>query len=91
MHLCPHDFDGLLDVTVKTSYLARWQLWDTTNPLADVTAAFAPTRRVRLLEVMGSPDNIHGTDVHTLEANSYAMLSTQVVHRTIIYSFAKCS
>ena len=91
MHLCPHDFDGLLDVTVKTSYLTRWQLWDTTNLLADVTAAFAPTRLVRLLEVRGSPDNIHRTDVHTVEANSCAVLSTRLVHRTIIYSFAKCS
>ena len=91
MHLYPNDFDGLRDVTVKTSYLARSQLWDTTNPLADVTAMLAPARRVWLLEVMGSPDNIHGTDVHTLEANGYAVLSTQVVHRTIIYSFAKRS
>ncbi|MBC7762486.1 MAG: glycosyltransferase family 39 protein [Candidatus Saccharibacteria bacterium] len=91
MHLYPHDFDGLRDVTVKTSYLARSQLWDTTNPLADITAMLAPARRVWLLEVLGSPNNIHGTDVHTLEANGYAVLSTQVVHRTIIYSFAKRS
>jgi mannosyltransferase len=91
MHLYPSTFHGLQDVTVKTPYVARSELWDTTNPLADVTAKLAPVRRVWLLEIKGSPDNIHGTDVRTLEAAGYHALSTQLVHRTIIYSFAKNS
>ncbi|MDJ0379025.1 glycosyltransferase family 39 protein [Cryobacterium sp. PH31-L1] len=89
MHLYPSDFQGLRDVTLKTPYPARSELWDTTHPLAEVTATLEPARRVWLLEIKGSPDNIHGTDVHTLEAAGYEVLSRQVVHRTIIYSFTK--
>lgn len=89
MYLYPNDFQGLRDVTLKTPYLARSELWDTTYPLAEVAEELEPARRVWLLEIKGSPDNIHETDVHTLEADGYALLSTQIVHRTIIYSFVK--
>ncbi|MBC7442509.1 MAG: glycosyltransferase family 39 protein [Ramlibacter sp.] len=86
LHLYPDDFRGLRDVTLKTPYQARGQLWDTTHALADVTADLATTDRVWLVELRGSPDNVRGTDLSTLESDGYAVVSTQVAHRTIVYA-----
>lgn len=89
MHLYPGAFAGLQDVTLKRPYRARAELWDTTYPLADVGAELAPVNRVWLIEITGSPDNVEGTDLRTLAGDGFDLVSTQVVHRTIIYSLAR--
>lgn len=88
-HLYPDDFTGLEDVALKSSYLDRAKLWDTTYPLTEVTARLAHIKRVWLVEVTGSPDNTSRTDLRTLVDDGYTLDSTQRVHRTVIYSLVR--
>jgi mannosyltransferase len=78
-------------VTLKTSYLKRDELWDTTWPLDLVTERLNGINTVWLLEVKGSKDNTDGTDVRTLEELGYSIHSKQTVNRTIIYQFTEGS
>lgn len=89
LHLYPQDFVGLKDVALKTPYKQRDELWDTTWPLSAVTKRLTGISTVWLLEVTGSKDNTHGTDVHTLEKLGYVEQSKHTVNRTIIYKFAE--
>ena len=91
LHLYPSDFTGLKDVTLKTSYLKRDLLWDTTWPLDEVPQRLNGIHTVWLLEEIGSKDNTEGTDVQTLEQLGYTIQSTQTVYRTIIYKFTEGS
>jgi mannosyltransferase len=88
-HLYPSDFTGLQDVALKTSYLDRSKLWDTTYPTSDITSRLATIDRVWVVEVTGSPDDLQGTDIHTLEGDGYLLTSSHLVHRTIIYSLVR--
>ena len=88
-HLYPGDFTGLQDVALKTSYVNRSMLWDTTYPTVDILSLLNDLNRVWVVELTGSPDNVQSTDVHTLESAGYTLTSTQLVHRTIIYLFVK--
>jgi mannosyltransferase len=89
MHLYPSAYKGLVDVTLKTPYLARSGLWDTTYPLSAVGSRLDGISHVWVVEVKGSPDNVNDSDIHTLEGDGYYVVSRQLVHRSIIYSLAK--
>ena len=89
LQIYPADFIGLDDVALKSSYVDRAELWDTTYPLVDIAARLAPINHVWLVEVKGSPDNTLETDVAILENDGFTLDSTQRVHRTIIYSLVK--
>jgi mannosyltransferase len=88
-HLYPADFVGLQDVALKTPYLNRSMLWDTTYPTSEITSRLALIHRVWVVELRGSPDNVQGTDIAALEADGYTLESTFRLHRTIIYSLAR--
>ena len=88
-HLYPDDFAGLQDVALKTSYLNRSMLWDTTYPTSEITSRLAVIHRVWVVELRGSPDNVQGTDIAALEADGYTLESTLRLHRTIIYSLSR--
>lgn len=90
-HLYPADYAGLVDVTLKTPYRDRDELWDTTWPLDLVTERLNGINTVWLLELRGSRDNTEGTDVRTLEELGYSVHSTQTINRTIIYQFTEGS
>ncbi|TFD18608.1 glycosyltransferase family 39 protein [Cryobacterium sp. TMT4-10] len=91
LHLYPDDFRGLRDVTLKTPYQARGRLWDTTYPVADVTARLAPADRVWLVEITGSPDNVRGSALGALESEGFEVVSTRMAHRTIVYELDRRS
>jgi mannosyltransferase len=88
-HLYPSDFTGLQDVALKTSYLDRSRLWDTTYPTSDITPRLEAIDRVWVVELTGSPDDLQGTDIHSLEGDGYLLTSSHLVHRTIIYSLVR--
>ncbi|MFK4834804.1 hypothetical protein ACI3KY_03640 [Microbacterium sp. ZW T2_14] len=85
LRLYPDSFRGLEDIALKTPYRDRAELWDTTNPVSDVTAKLAPLERVWVVERTGSADNIDETDVRALESAGFTVTSAQLVHRTVIY------
>ena len=39
--------------------------------------------------LVGSPENLAGTDFRVLQAEGYDLATTHRVHRTIIYSFVR--
>jgi len=88
-HLYPADFVGLNDVALKTSYLDRTHLWDTTYPTSEISQQLANEDRVWVVELTGSPDDVDGTDIRALEVDGYAIATTQLIHRTVIYSLIK--
>jgi mannosyltransferase len=89
LHLYPSDFVGLKDVGLKVPYRKRDHLWDTTWPLDLVPQRLNGVTTVWLLELTGSPDNRHGTDVRTLESLGYHRVSRQLINRTVIYKFSE--
>lgn len=91
LHLYPTDFTGLKDVALKESYLDRAGLWDTTFPLDEVSERLNGVDTVWLLELTGSPDTVHRTDIHTLEDLGYTIQSKHTVNRAIVYKFSEGS
>jgi mannosyltransferase len=91
LHLYPSDFAGLRDVALRKSYRSRDGLWDTTWPLDLVTQRLDGVSTVWLLELRGSVDNTHGTDVRTLHGLGYRLASKQTVADTVVYKFTEGS
>jgi mannosyltransferase len=85
LHLYPDAFRGLEDIALKTPYDQRAGLWDTTYAVNDVAPQLATLDRVWVLERKGSPDNLHESDIRSLESDGFSLASTQLVHRTVVY------
>jgi mannosyltransferase len=88
-YLYPAEYAGLVDVSLKIPHTERAGLWDTTYPLSDIGSRLNGIKHVWVVELKGSPDNTQGIDEHTLDGDGYTLVSKQLVHRTIIYSFTK--
>ena len=88
-HLYPAAFAGLTDVTLNTSYVDSSWLWDTTRPLAEVTARLSDTKTVWLLQDRGSAENSAGTDIRTLQESGFVTTNSTTVNRTIIIEMTR--
>ena len=89
MRMYPADYVGLSDPELVTPYYDTSGLWDVQAPLDNVTGQLAATKKVLLLENLGSHD--HGTraDVTTLTNLGFTLQHTQTIHRTVVYIFTR--
>jgi mannosyltransferase len=86
LHLYPEDFVGLIDVGLRTSYVDRAGLWDSTLPVTAVGDRLASTTVVWALE---SSATSSPRDILDLKALGFVVHATYQSNRTTVYELRR--
>ena len=83
----PRQFAAVDAVAIQTPYSERAALWDVVAPLADVRSDLARSRSVWALELPVGTEVPE--DIVDLTSHGYRVVSSHLVHHTVIYQLQK--
>jgi mannosyltransferase len=85
--LYPEQFAGLSAPEVLTPYYERAAIWDRMAPLADIRSELLSAPSVWAIELPNAGDTPE--DVEDLTAHGYAVVSTHLVNRLVVYQLQR--
>jgi mannosyltransferase len=85
--LYPQQFAAVDAVAIQTPYFDRPHLWDVVAPLAEVRSELARSTTVWALELPVGTEVPE--DIVDLTAHGYRVVSSQLVHRIVVYQLQK--
>ena len=89
LHLYPQSFAGLSDVTLRTPYPQRSDIWDSVSPIEEIAPSLNGVSTVWDIELTTSGSVSTPVNVLALERLGYSISRRLPVHRTVVYELSR--